>query len=162
MYMFHCVCPRKSAPHTQFHILRGVQPCTASTAEGFFSDSVLRHLIKVVADVIDHIPRLLKESHAARCIARVMEGHFQVIVSALVQFKFTVLDEVGSEFDNVHHLRSFCTFELCAGYGRNRYIQKIRRTVPCVHVLVEHSPHMAALSADYPLYAKAFCFGIDF
>src|SRR5208282_1746970 len=34
MYMFHRVCPRKSAPHTQFHILRGVQPGAASTAEG--------------------------------------------------------------------------------------------------------------------------------
>src|SRR5208337_1899616 len=156
MYMFHCVCPRKSAPHTQFHILGGVQPCTASTAEGFFSDSVFRHLIKMVADAIDHIPRLLKESHTARSIARVMEGHFQVIVSALVQLKFAVFDEVGSEFDNVHHLRCFCIVELCAGYGRDRFCEKIRRAVPCVHVLVKHSPHMPALSTEYPLYAKAF------
>src|SRR5271169_1923669 len=52
------------------------------------------------------------------------------------------------------HLHRFCLFKNRTGNRRLWNFQKIRRPVPCIHILGEYPPHVSALSAEYPLYAE--------
>ena len=66
-------------------------------AERLLADGVVGHLVEVVADVLEDVPGLVHQAHAAGRVARVVEGHAQVVVAARVQLELAVADEVRGE-----------------------------------------------------------------
>ena len=99
------ICTRESTPQSHFQILVGTQSGPASTAEGLLPNGILGHVVKMIANAAQNIARLFKETHGPGRIAGIMEGDFAVIISAWIELKLVVLDEIGREFANVYH---FC------------------------------------------------------
>ncbi len=80
----------------------------------------------------------------------------QVVVAARVELQLAVLDQVGGELADVHHLRGPGILEPRAGDRARPAPQEVGRAVHGVHVLVEHPPHVAALAAEDPLHPSRF------
>ena len=78
-----------------------------------------------------------------------------MIVAPGIELELAVMDQVGGELADVHHLRGAGVFENRAGDRRDRNIQKIGRPVHRIHILMEHAPHVAAFAAQNPLHSQS-------
>ena len=149
---------REPAAHPHFHEFFVVEPRSTAAAEGLLTDGVGRHVEEVVADVLEDIARFFEKAHAAGGIAGVVVGHPMMVIAARVQLELAVANKVGGELRNVNHFGGLGIVEPGAGDGRDGFFQEIRRPIHGVHVLVDHTPHVAAFPAKDPFDAEAFGF----
>ena len=81
-------------------------------------------------------------------------------VSTGVEVEFAVADQIGGELTDVDHLGRARILKAGAGDGGNRLLEKIRRTVQSIHVLVEDPPHVPAPAQD-PFHAQTLRLRVD-
>ena len=93
--MADCTGTGKAAPHPQFHVLSRMEACTAAATKSPFPDGLFRHFIKIIADLIDNITRLLEHTHASRHVAGIMIGQVDMIIALGIKSEFILLDKVG-------------------------------------------------------------------
>src|SRR5512137_376682 len=103
LHVSYRVRPWKSASQPHFHIFISAESRAAPAAKCFLPDCVLRHLVKMVADILENISRLLEKANGTRGVAGVVEGHLPAVVTCGVQFKSVMLDQVGGKFRDVYH-----------------------------------------------------------
>ena len=70
-------------------------------------------------------------------------------------------DEVRHELHQMDHLRGAGVGELVSRDGRFRNLQEIGGAVHGVHVLIDHPPHVPALTPQDPFHAQALRLGVD-
>ena len=116
--------------------------------------------MKTVADVPENRARFLEHAHASGDVAGVMKGCPQMIVPFRIQFQFFMMNQVSRKFCNVYHFGCGGIAEPCSCNRRNRHFKKISRAVHSVHILMHHTPHVPALTTEYPFHTKPFCFVI--
>jgi hypothetical protein len=160
-HVAHGVGARIAAAHAHLHVLVVAEAGAAAAAEGVLADGIGRHLVEVVAAALQHVARLLQQAHGARGIAGVVVGHDVLVVAARVHLDLLVVQQVRGELADMHHARRACILEARAGDWRHGRLEKVRRAVHRIHVLVQHAPHVAALPAQYPLDTKALGLGIN-
>jgi hypothetical protein len=79
-----------------------------------------------------------------------MEGCLDVSISALVQVELAMLDKISSKFRDMYHFGGSGIIKDRTGEWRFRYFQEIRWSIHGIHILMQHTPHMPALTAKNP------------
>merc|ERR1711879_927964 len=157
---FECVTARQTATHANFHDFVCVQSGTASATECLLANGLFRHFVEVLNNVLDNITRLVHEAHGACRVTGIVECCDDMIISAGIKFQLIVLHEVSCELCDVNHLGLTCVLKHGTGDRALGNFKEVRRTVHGIHVLVDNTPHMTALTAENPFCSEAFSFGI--
>ena len=152
----------EAGAQAQFHDFLGVEAGTGTAAEGFFPDGVRGHFHEFGADGAQDGAGLFEQAHGAGRVAGVVEGGDDAGVAFGAEIQLVVVNQVGRELGDVHHLGGPCVFKARAGDGGRGNVHHAFGSGAVVgrHVLVDDAPHVAAFAAEDPFGAEALGFRV--